>query len=275
MRTRILTFRISSPKQAHRRSTIFRMNRKRLVLFSCVALLLARVAIASTFTVTNTNDTGTGSLRAAIVASNTATPGPNMISFNIPGTGVKTISPLTVLPTITTPVTIDGYTQPGASANTQAITLGDNAVLLIELSGAMAPANSNFSGLLINANNCTVRGLVISSFQHDAIDLFSNGNLITGNFIGTNPAGTAALANGVSGNGAVIFAGTLSNNTIGGTTAAARNLISGNVGTGVNTSGGSGTVVQGNLIGTDVTGTKALGNSGVGVEINGSNNLIG
>jgi Bacterial Ig-like domain (group 3) len=251
------------------------MNRKRLVLFSCVALLLARVAIASTFSVTNTNDTGTGSLRAAIVASNTATPGPNMISFNIPGTGVKTISPLTVLPTITTPVTIDGYTQPGASANTQAITLGDNAVLLIELSGAMAPANSNFSGLLINANNCTVRGLVISSFQHDAIDLFSNGNLITGNFIGTNPAGTAALANGVSGNGAVIFAGTLSNNTIGGTTAAARNLISGNVGTGVNTSGGSGTVVQGNLIGTDVTGTKALGNSGVGVEINGSNNLIG
>jgi hypothetical protein len=153
--------------------------------------------------------------------------------------------------------------------------MGINAVLLIQLSGAMAPANSNFSGLLINANNCTVRGLVINSFQHDAIDLLSNGNVITGNFIGTNPAGTAALANGTNGNGAVISGGTLSNNTIGGTTATARNLISGNVGTAVNISGSSGDTVQGNLIGTDVTGSKALGNTGVGVEINGSNNLVG
>src|SRR5207248_2151842 len=128
----------------------------------------------------------------------------------ISGTGVHTVSPLTALPAITETVTIDGYTQPGSSANTHATTQGINAVLKIELSGAMAPANSNFNGLTINADNCTVRGLVINSFQHNAIDVSSNGNVIAGNFIGTNAAGTAALPNGTSGIGAVVFAGSSS-----------------------------------------------------------------
>jgi hypothetical protein len=48
---------------------------------------------------------------------------------------------------------------------------------------------------------------VINSFQHDAIDVFSNGNVIAGDFIGTNPAGTAALPNGASGIGAIILVG--------------------------------------------------------------------
>src|SRR5262249_1498927 len=130
--------------------------------------------------------------------------------------------------------------------------------------------NSNFSGLSINADNCTVQGLVINSFQHDAIDVFSNGNVITGNFIGTNATGTAALPNGTNGLGAVIFVPGLSNNTVGGTTPAARNLISGNVGIGIDIPGGSGTVVQGNLISTDITGTVALGNTGSGIDINAS-----
>src|SRR4029077_6884317 len=235
-----------------------------------VALLLARGAIASTFTVTNTNDTGTGSLRQAILSSN-GTTGPNIIQFNIPGTGVHTISPLTVLPTITQPVTIDGYTQPGSGVNNNAGTVGINAVALVQLSGARAPANSNFSGLTIDAASCTVRGLVISSFQHDAIDVCTNGNVIKGNFIGTNPAGTAALPNGSGGNGAIIFGfcGTPANCTVGGTTPDARNLISGNIGTAVNLGAGTGNTVQGNLIGTDVTGTVALGNNGVGVNVDG------
>jgi hypothetical protein len=256
-------------------STIFLMNRRGIVLFNCVALLLARGAIASTFTVTNTNDTGTGSLRQAILNSN-GTTGPNIIQFNIPGTGVHTISPLTVLPTITQPVTIDGYTQPGSSVNTNATTKGINAVILIQLSGARAPANSNFSGLTIDAASCTVRGLVISSFQHDAIDVCTNGNVIKGNFIGTNPAGTTALPNGAGGNGAIIFGfcGTPANCTVGGTTLDARNLISGNTGSGIGLGNGSGNTVQGNLIGTDITGTKALGN-GVGVTSNGTSDLIG
>src|SRR5262249_51547387 len=167
------------------------------------------------------------------------------------------------------------YTQSGATANTNPPTMGLNTVLTIQLSGAMAPPMSNFSGLIINANNCTVRGLVINSFQHDAIDVNSNGNTITGNFIGTNTAGTASLPNGTNGLGAVILVSGSSNNTVGGTTPAARNLISGNIGEGVDMALGSGNIVQGNLIGTDVTGTLALVNSDRGVFINGSNNLVG
>jgi hypothetical protein len=59
------------------------------------------------------------------------------IAFNIPGTGVHTIQPATVLPEITDPVIIDGYTQPGASPNTLAV--GTNAVLNVELSGSQIP----------------------------------------------------------------------------------------------------------------------------------------
>ncbi len=223
------------------------------------------------FTVMNTNDTGGGSLRQAILDANSM--GGGTINFNIPGGGVHTISPMTVLPTITQTVTIDGYTQPGSSQNTNPPTMGINATILIELSGVNS--GSNFSGLTFNAANCTVRGLVINRFVHDAIDVFSNGNVIAGNFIGTNPAGTAALPNGSGGLGAVIFVGASSNNTVGGTTPDARNLISGNIGFGVDIPGGSGTMLQGNLIGTDVTGTLALGNTGPGVDINASNNLVG
>src|SRR5947209_6563779 len=61
------------------------------------------------FTVTNTNDTGPGSLRQAINDANFAG---GTITFNIPGPGVHTISPLTAL-TLTNQVIIDGYTQPG------------------------------------------------------------------------------------------------------------------------------------------------------------------
>ena len=79
---------------------------------------------------------GTGtSLREAINLANGA-PGADTIDFHIPGAGVHTISLLSALPTITAPAIIDGYTQPGASPNTLAV--GDNAVLLIELSGANA-----------------------------------------------------------------------------------------------------------------------------------------
>jgi hypothetical protein len=224
--------------------------------------------------VTNTNDSGSGSLRQAILDANSM--GGGTITFDIlPHGVVQTISPLSVLPAVTQSVLIDGYTQMGSSANTNAPTMGLNTVIQIVLSGAMAPPGSNFSGLTINADNCRMRGLVINSFQHDAIDLNSNGNTIDGNFIGTNSAGTAALPNGSDGAGAVIVGGESSNTIIGGTTPAARNLISGNVGEGVFVQLGTGNTVQGNLIGTDVTGTMALGNTDRGVLTTGANSLIG
>lgn len=136
------------------------------------------------FVVTNTNDSGAGSLRQAILDSN-ANPGGNTISFNVPGPGVKTISPTSPLPTITGSVTIDGYTQPGSSQNT--LPGGNTAVLQIELNGVNAGIGTN--GLNISAGNSTVRGLVINRFAGSGISLTTNGNnIITGNFIGTGGA---------------------------------------------------------------------------------------
>ena len=245
---------------------------KALRILSILAVLASPV-LAGTFTVTNTNDSGAGSLRQAILDAN-ANVGADTISFNIPGTGVHTISPLTLLPTITETVTIDGYSQPGSSMNTNPTTMGLNTVLTIELSGAQL---DNVTGLTINASavNCTVQGLVINTFQHDAMEVSSDGNVIAGNFIGTNPAGTAALPNGSGGLGGVILIASSSSSTVGGTAPAARNLISGNIGNGIELGTGTGNTVQGNLIGTDVTGTLVLGNTGRGVNTTGTNALIG
>src|SRR6266446_4509359 len=104
--------------------------KRRNILPVLATILFVSPAIANTFTVTNTSDSGVGSLRQAILDAN-ASSGPDTIAFNIPGSGVKTITPATTLPAITEQVTIDGYTQPGASMNTLAN--GDNAVLLIQL----------------------------------------------------------------------------------------------------------------------------------------------
>ena len=94
--------------------------------------LLSAHLSGATYMVTTTADSGPGSLRQAILDAN-ANPGTDAIAFNIPGTGVQTIVPLTALPVITEAVTIDGYMQPGSSPNTLAV--GDNAVVLIEISG--------------------------------------------------------------------------------------------------------------------------------------------
>src|SRR5262245_56659985 len=101
------------------------------------ALLVSVPATAATFTVTNTDDTGTGSLRQAILDAN-ANPGADTIAFNIAGAGVHTITPLTTLSAATETVTIDGYTQPGSSVNTDPI--ATNAVILVELDGSVAGA---------------------------------------------------------------------------------------------------------------------------------------
>src|SRR5436190_6264800 len=103
----------------------------------------------STFTVINTNDSGAGSLRQAILDANTNL-GLDTICFNIPGSGVHTISLTSALPPIADPVFIDGYTQPangGAAASQNTLAVGDNAVLLIELNGTSA----NGDGLTVGA----------------------------------------------------------------------------------------------------------------------------
>jgi trimeric autotransporter adhesin len=206
-------------------------------------------------------------LRAAIEEAND-TSGADTINFNIGGAAsVKTITPASALPTIMDPVSIDGYTQPGAHANTLAE--GDNAVLKIELSGANAGRND--SGLGVAAADSMIKGLVINRFGTGIRVTGSGaiGNTIEGNFIGTDPSGTQRLRNGYG----VRIGGGSANNTVGGTNPEARNVISGNLGHGVSILA-SGNLVQGNYIGTDKRGASAMGNFD-GVSIAGPNNIIG
>ena len=118
-------------------------------------------------------------------------------------------------------------------------------------------------------------GNVISGTDIDPGIYVSNGsgNVIQGNRIGTNAAGTAALPN--VGGGITIFPVDGTDNVIGGS-GWARNIISGNLGTGVWIGAGTGTTVKGNFIGTDVTGTVAIGNSEWGVVVEGEgSNVVG
>jgi hypothetical protein len=103
-----------------------------------------------TLYVTNTLDDGSpGSLPWAInLANNDPTTLPVTIDFDIPGSGPFVIQPTTPLPAITHSVIINGYSQPGASANTLA--QGDNAVILIDLNGSNV---SNQDGLDIEATS--------------------------------------------------------------------------------------------------------------------------
>jgi len=144
---------------------------------------------AATYVVTTTTDSGTGSLRRAILdADADSSTNDVCIEFNIPGSGVQTITPLTPLPVVTRPVTINGYSQPGSMENTLAE--ANNAVLLIELSGAQLSGTPSDLGIFIAANDCTVRGLVINRFTfHDTGAIWvqvGDNCVVEANFIGTD-----------------------------------------------------------------------------------------
>jgi hypothetical protein len=221
------------------------------ILAPVVPLAVALTAPASTFVVTSTGDSGAGSLRQAILDAN-AHPGADSIIFNIPGSGLHTITPSTALPTISDPVTIDGSTQPGFTGSP-----------IIELNGSQA--GTNVDGLRITAGSSVVSGLVINRFSSDGVELSGNGgNIVEGCFIGTDATGTVDLGNAFRGLNIAS-----SNNTIGGTAATARNVISGNNNTGIfMTAGTTGNLVQGSFIGTNAAGTGAIGN-GAGVATEG------
>ena len=315
--------------------------KRRLFLVLTVATLSvgawSGTALADTFTVTSSSDDPGAqcpaviahpcTLRAAITASNAKTPGPNVIDFAIPvATPPYTISPTSALPTVTVPVTIDGTSQPdfagapivrldGSSAqfvNGLTITAGQSTVrglqvtnwafeTGIDLSGNSnviagdyigtdgTAALANTTGVMVEpgSSNNTLGGTttadrnVISGNSGYGIEIGSSGgatsdNLIEGNYVGTNAAGSAPVTGAQGNGGGIHIAGDADTTTIGGTTAAARNVISGNDFIAGITVDGSGTLIKGNYIGTDPTGVSGgnLGN-GFGVRINSSNNTVG
>ncbi|QEF96413.1 hypothetical protein Mal15_04410 [Stieleria maiorica] len=268
----------------------------------------------ATYTVTNTNDSGAGSLRQAILDAN-ANAGLDTIDFNITGTGVHVISLNSGL-SITDAVTLDGLSEPDY-AGTPVVRIDGNA--------------SGFSGISVAAGGAgsTIQGLMITGFTLDGIHIASGANNVTiaDNWIGTSGTGSTGIGNGddgidIAGSNAQILRNVITNNgdegitivgtgvtghviqgnyvgldpdgatgggntdvgiaiisgtgnTIGGTTSAQRNVISMNwEGIEINTSDN---IVQGNFIGTDESGALDRGNRiGDGIEINsGTNNLVG
>jgi hypothetical protein len=104
-------------RSLHHKRAGFSAAAKRSVMVCALLLFIvatAHTARASVFVVTNTNNAGAGSLRQAILDTN-GNGGLDTIQFNIAGTGVHTITPVTQLPSITNPVVLDGETQPGAT----------------------------------------------------------------------------------------------------------------------------------------------------------------
>ncbi len=230
---------------------------------------------AASITVTNTNDSGSGSLRDAIVqvdAGNADT-----ITFNIPGGGVQRIAPTGPVQFVSRPAVIDATTQPGYAGSP-----------LIEYFGGNAGGSG--SGFTLTGGGTTIKGFTIDGWYNPGagINIASSGNTIQANFIGTDPGGTLSQANKTG-----IYVSPLnnsssaSNNTIGGTTAAARNIVSGNDGIGIaidGTNGGTatGNVIEGNYIGLNVTGTalvknpNIVGSNTTGIDIaTASGNLVG
>ena len=207
----------------------------------------------SSFLVTNVNDSGAGSLRQAILNAN-ASSGTDAISFGIPSAEGQTITLASPLPAITDPVSISGATQPGF-AGTPIVELNGNGI--------------TGSGLTVSAANTTLSGLVINRFNGPGIQIIGNNTtntFVQGNYIGTDLTGTLARPNAVG----IQIGNTVTsptNSLIGGTTAATRNVISGNTGSGVVLPTGNGHAVTGNYIGTSADGAGDLGNGGAGVWI--------
>ena len=262
----------------------------------------------ATFTVINTNDSGAGSLRQAILDAN-ASAGPDAIKFDITsteGAGPHTIAPVTLLPAITDAVIVNGLTETSASANT--LPVGSDSVLQVVLEGTQLDGTGGFA-FDVQAADVEIRGLRLQDwgdefsggaiFTNDAADNLvvagnhigndgdvrfgrfgvyvvgdnatiggdsvgdrntisandsgiviagGSGTVVSGNYIGLTPDGTTGLQNGSDG---VWIASAASNVTIGGTTDAQRNVISGNNSHGVFVDGASGVSVIGNYVGTD------------------------
>ncbi|NOZ04196.1 MAG: T9SS type A sorting domain-containing protein [FCB group bacterium] len=212
-------------------------------------------------------DDGTGdcTLRAAIQESNN-NPSNTIIpiKFDIPGTGPHTIQLSSYLPALTKPAFIDGYSQPGSSPNTLPFNQGDNAVLMIEIDGSNT---GGAWGLTIRADSTTVRGIAINQSGTDIVLDNVMGNVIQGNFIGTDITGTSN-----PGAGGLSILGS-ANNLIGGTADSTRNVIVGSVM--IQGPGANNNVIQGNYIGTDATGTQALNmSSGIAIQDSAQNNTI-
>lgn len=231
-----------------------------LVLLIVLKVLSQNALNAATFVVSSNANTGTNTLRQAITDANAAA-GADIINFNFAVT--TTIALTSCLPQIISPVTINGYSNPGAGAGN----------LRIEVTASGCPGVFDFG---VGSDGSTIRGIVISGGSIGIRVQNSSNHIIRGNYIGTNIAGSAMAGSRVQDGINLSF----SNNTIIGGTGGQidRNIISGGTQDGIRVVASTGVSIINNYIGTDVTGNLDLGNNGNGIDgynngATGSNNM--
>ncbi|HEV7301275.1 MAG TPA: hypothetical protein VGN72_18065, partial [Tepidisphaeraceae bacterium] len=226
----------------------------------CTVETLESRQLLTNFVVSTVADSGVGSLRQAILDAN-STPGADAIHFAIGDGGAATIRPLSALPDVGSAVTIDGTTQPGFAGKP-----------LIEISGELITQSASglrLFGGSVGTDATVVRGLAINRFRGIGVFINGVGMRVEGNYIGTNLAGDAAAGSAYG----VFLWGT--QHTIGGTVAAARNVISGNsTGIAFGTGSAEGIQIQGNYIGMNASGTDAVPNQ-VGISLSNGGVTIG
>lgn len=255
---------------------------------------------ATTIVVNSTADTtandGECTLREAIVAANTDTASGVAIGECAAGSGSDTIvfsitepadftvldrnsvlqngytiSPTSPLPYFTSPVTVDGYSQPGALSNNAVSPLPLNGTLLIEVDGTNAGISSSGIEFDTGSSNSSIRGLIVNNFANIGISVSGVDNVtVAGNYVGTDNTGLIAQGNGNPSGGSPVGVSiglsgssndsTTTNNILGGLSPADRNLISGNHGGGAGITGIN-TTVQGNYFGIASDGLAPLPNS--------------
>jgi len=180
---------------------------------------------------------------------------------------IKIIKPASYLPEIFYPLYIDGYTQTSASANTNNFDQGLNTSIKIVLDAEDGAAHA----LAFHCGNNTIKGLSVINGNIDFLyeegySKSTDNNTIEGNYIGIGADGTTAYW------GAINF-NNQSNNLVGGSTNASRNLIAGGV---IMTKSDSNQIIN-NYFATDYTGTAPSGTSANSIEINDSSsyNVVG
>jgi hypothetical protein len=232
-------------------------------------------AVSLTNIVTTTADVGPSSLRAAMYYV-TDHPGA-MVKFNIPtsdpsySNGVFNIHLTGCLPPlVTNGMVIDGSTQPGFTS--KPLIVVDGSQIILE---TFTPT----SGLLIYSGSNQVKNVSFQGFNWNGLTLEyadATNNTIAGCWLGLDSTGSNAAPNAYQG---ILMVQGASRNTIGGTNALARNVISGNsqYGLWISDTNTTGNVVLGNYIGTDATGSFAVSNAfgGIGLFTSSAGQVIG
>lgn len=307
--------------------------------FICAIIFLSSRAFATDYTVTNTNDSGEGSLRQAMTSASSNYIGSTNIYFNIPTTdanydtetGTFTINILSELPYLLMAGNIN------IDATSQTSNVGDTNPYGPEI--VLDGGNLNLASCfrIASANN-SIKGFAIGGFQYAILFFGANGGLVSNCHIGIDATGTEAFSNtygiGISGgsygsydlgyarninitdniisgnsiagialigvsentitnnkigtdrtatasvpnNQGIYISSASHDNTIGGNTESARNILSGNTNAAIviESSGSCNNIVSGNYIGTDITGANPLSNHyGIIVMTNANNNRIG